>query len=234
MKENVIKVLIGSIVILIIILSIFIVKDNKVTDDEKNFKKEYESFNGKKSLSTGKKYLEIEISEKNGVEYINAKEAIEILNEGTGVIYFGFPECPWCRNMIVPFLEVMMEEEENVYYCNAYSIRDNKELSEDGEIITHEEGTDEYYKILELLGDKADVYEGLNDESIKRLYFPTVVFVKNGKVVDMHVSTVDSQENPYKKLNDKQKKELKEIYKNGLKKMRASNTSDVCTGKESC
>ena len=33
------------------------------------------------------------------------------------------------------------------------------------------------YKILDILGDKASVYEGLEDDSIKRLYFPTVVFV---------------------------------------------------------
>ena len=234
MKEKKVYVLIGIIAIIIVILSFFIVRDNKVTDDEKKFKVEYEKFNGKKSLTSKKDYMKLNIPDKNGVEYINGEKAIEILSEGSGVIYFGFPECPWCRSMLIPFLEVMTEEEENVYYYNAYSIRDEKYLDKDGNIAIAQEGTDNYYKILELFGEKADIYDGLGDESIKRLYFPTVVFVKNGEIVYKHVSTVDSQKDPYKKLNDEQEKELKKIYKEGLKKMKTSNTGEVCTGKESC
>lgn len=234
MKKNIVIVLIGIILVGVIGLSFFTVRDNKITDDEKNFKVEYESFNGKTSLTSNKKYLEVKIPEKNGIEYISGKKVIEVLSEGTGVIYFGFPECPWCRNMIVPFLEVMAEQEETVYYYNAYSIRDDKDLDEDGNIVTYKEGTETYYKILELLGDKAETYEGLNDESIKRLYFPTVVFIKNGRIVDMHVSTVESQKDPYKKLSDNQKTKLKEIYKNGLDKIHTSDNGEVCTGKDSC
>ena len=234
MKNNKVILLIGIILIGVIILSYFTIKDNKITDDEKNFAVEYENFNGKKSLTSGKKYMEVKIPEKNGVEYISGEKVIEILREGTGVVYFGFPECPWCRNMIVPLLEVMQEEGEKVYYYNAYSIRDDKDLDENGNIVTYKEGTENYYKILELLGDKADVYEGLNDDSIKRLYFPTVVFVKHGKVVDKHVSTVDSQKTPFKKLNNKQIKELKDIYRKNIKKMRNNSSAEICTGKESC
>ena len=84
---------------------------------------------------------------------------------------------------------------------------------------TEKKGTKDYYKILKLLGNKADTYEGLNDESIKRLYFPTVVFVKNGRIVDTHMSTLDSQKDPYKKLNKKQRRELKKIYIENIKKI---------------
>lgn len=234
MREKKILGLIGIVLLLVIILSVFTVKNNKITDDEKKIKAEYESFNGKTSLTSNKEYLEVKIPEKNGIKYASGKKIIEVLTEGTGVIYFGFPECPWCRNMIVPFLEVMNEEDENVYYYNAYSIRDDKGFDKEGNLVTYKEGTETYYKILELLGDKASTYEGLNDESIKRLYFPTVVFIKNGEIVDIHVSTVDSQEDPYKKLNNKQIEQLKSIYRQGLKKMHTSNSSEVCTGKDSC
>lgn len=234
MKKNRIIILIGIILVVVIVLSFFTVRDNKITDDEKNFAVEYEKFNGKTSITSGKEYMKIQIPEKNGIEYVDGEEVIKILSEGTGIIYFGFPECPWCRNMIVPLLEVTIEEEEKVYYYNAYSIRDDKDLDENGNIVTYKEGTETYYKILELLGDKAESYEGLNDESIKRLYFPTVVFIKNGKIVDMHVSTVESQTDPYKKLSDKQIKELKEIYKNGIKLMKENTNAEVCTGKDSC
>ena len=128
MREKKILGLIGIVLLLVIILSVFTVKNNKITDDEKKIKAEYESFNGKTSLTSNKEYLEVKIPEKNGIKYASGKKIIEVLTEGTGVIYFGFPECPWCRNMIVPFLEVMNEEDENVYYYNAYSIRDDKGL----------------------------------------------------------------------------------------------------------
>ena len=166
MKSNKIYLLIGIILVIIIVLSFFTVKDNKLTEDEKKFIIEYEKLNGKASLTSTKEYMEIKIPEKNGINYINSDKAIEILSEGTGIIYFGFPECPWCRNVVVPLLEVSIEYNENVNYYNAYSIRDEKELDENSNIITKKEGTESYYKILELLGDKASTYDGLNDESI--------------------------------------------------------------------
>lgn len=231
------KIMIGLIMILLVVIGVltyFAIKDNKVSIDEKEFKREYESFNGKKNLTSGKKYPIVSIPEKNNIVYSSSDEIIDLLSEGTGIIYFGFPECPWCRSMITSFIEVVNDAGETIHYFNALSIRDIKELNEDGSIKTLQEGTDKYYKIVELLGDKASVYEGLNDENIKRLYFPTVVFVKNGKIVDIHVSTVDSQKNPYKKLDSKQLKELKSIYKSGIKKLHSSDSSTVCTGKDSC
>ena len=35
------------------------------------------------------------------------EEIVKILNEGTGVIYFGFNSCPWCRSMIETLLKVI-------------------------------------------------------------------------------------------------------------------------------
>ena len=231
MKENIIKSITFAIIIIIILISVVTVDNNKVTNDEKKFKEEYESLNGKTNQVTNKKYPTVEIDIQNNVKYIDSRQAIKILEKKTGIIYFGFAECPWCRNMIEPFLEAIEEENiEKFYYCDALSIRDEKKLNENGEVETVKEGDKNYYKILQLLGDKADKYEGLNDDSIKRLYFPTVVFVKDGEIVDTHTSTIDSQENPYKKLTKKEQKKLKNIYKEKIEKM----NSNVCTGKESC
>lgn len=230
MKNNAIKILISVILIIIVIISAITVKKERITDDEKQFKQEYEKFNGKENSSSGKTYIDVNIKMKNGVKYISAKEAVDILENKTGIIYFGFPQCPWCRNMIEVLLEAKEElNVDTIYYYNALEIRDEKVL-EDGKVVTTKEGTKNYYKILELLGDKADVYEGLNDDSIKRLYFPTVVFVKNGEVVATHMSTVSSQEDPYKKLNKKQKAELKKIYIENIKKI----NDIVCSSDTAC
>lgn len=234
MKEKKINIIIIVLLIIISIISFITIKKNRVTNDEKKFKKEYERFNGRTGLSTNKKYLNITIPNKNGVIYINDKELIKLLSKGTGIIYFGFPECPWCRNMIVPLLETTKTKNEPVYYYNAYPIRDYKELNEEGKIITKEQGSKTYYKILELLGSHADKYKELNNEKEKRLYFPTVVFVKDGKIVGKHTSTVKSQKNPYNKLSRKQIKELKNIYEKNIVKMQTKINPNVCTKKGSC
>lgn len=58
----------------------------------------------------------------------------------------------------------------------------------------------------------------------KRVYVPLVVFVKDGKIVDYHADTVESQRDPYVALT-KEKDELINIYKEGILKV---------TGDRSC
>ncbi len=224
MKKYVVIILVISLILLSAGCSI-----KKENSDEIKFKEEYEKLNGK--ITDDKEYKTIEIPTNNGIKYKSAKEIIKILETGTGVIYFGFPECPWCRNALPVLLKAKEEENlEEIYYFNALSIRDTKRKDEAGNIVEDKKGTDEYYKILELLGDKAEVYDGLDDENIKRLYFPTVVFVRDGKILSLHTSTVESQKDPYKNLTKKQTKELKDIYKEGIKEIRKR----VCEGDEKC
>ena len=143
---------------------------------------------------------------------------IDILKNGTGIIYVGFPECPWCRNIVAILVNTLQEYGISFYYYNAYDIRDQKHLDENGTIITDKEGTKEYYEILSLLGDTVSEYVGLNDSSHKRLYFPTIVFVKNGEVITVHQGTIESQTNPYVELTLEQKDEIISILEQAIAK----------------
>ncbi len=203
-------------------------KEEKPTVDEQKFKTEYESLNGQKN-SSGKEYKSVSIPSKNYVTYINEEKVLEILKTGTGVIYFGYPECPWCRTALPVLLEAMEAKNyQQLYYFNALSIRDKKELKEDGTIETTQEGTKEYYEILDALGKYVDTYEGLNDNNIKRLYFPTVVFVKDGQIIGTHTSTIDSQEDPYLALSSDQKNELLKIYENYFSELANNMCDEAC------
>ena len=145
--------------------------------------------------------------------YASYNEIEELITKGTGVIYFGFPECPWCRTVVPVLLDAASESElDKIYYFNALQIRDKKHLNEFGEVITDEEGTPEYRKLVQLLYDHLGEYEGLNNPNIKRLYFPTVVFVKNGKVIGLHIGTLDSHNDVKIALNENQYSELREIF----------------------
>lgn len=208
-----------------ILASCFFIKnfnnENKlVNTDGIKFKEEYESLNGKINESTGKPYLNIDISINNHMKYSTYDEIKEVITEGTGIIYFGFPQCPWCRNA-VPVLLSAAEEAgiDTIYYFNALSIRDKKYLDDNGNIVVENEGTAEYKELVKLLYGYLDVYSGLNDDTIKRLYFPTVIFVKNGHVIGSHSGTVNSQTNPSIPLDESQYKELQSIYATYIKEL---------------
>ena len=217
------KILLAGFLIVIVLLYAFLNSQTKsISEDALKFKNEYESLNKKG-------YKEIKIPEENQIKYSNYKEVVEILKSGTGIIYLGFPECPWCRNAVPVLLDAANETGvDTIYYFNALSIRDKKHLDEDGNIVVDDKGTEEYKKLVEILYDYLGEYEGLNDSSIKRIYFPTVIFVKNGDIKGLHVSTVDSQVNPKEPLTNEQYEELKEIYvKNCLKISGASCSNDM-------
>ena len=205
-------------IFLIVGLILYTILNDNVTNDEKHFKTEYESLNGKKNKNN-KMYVTVKVEKDNNIKYADFDKAIDFLNTGTGILYLGFPECPWCRNIVSPLIDVAKAEEiDDIYYFNALSIRDEKKL-ENGKIKTIKKGTKEYYKLVNKLKDHLPSYEGLEDESIKRIYFPTVVFVQSGKIVGTHTGTVDSQTDPYKTLSKKQTKELKKIYKSNINKI---------------
>lgn len=238
-KKNKITLLVLIVIFISAIIYLVVINSNKELNrsDALKFKEEYESINTQKDDDGNYKYKSLSISDNNNIKYSNAQEVIETLKNGSGVIYFGFPECPWCRTMISPLLDVSNEFKSNkVLYFNAKPIRDTKHLDENGNIITDEDGTQEYKEIVSLLYDYLGSYEGLNDDTIKRLYFPTVVFVKSGEIIGIHIGTVDSQEDAKVPLNEYQLIELKQIYKNYFIKLNETTSSNngACDDSKKC
>ncbi|MBR2833706.1 MAG: hypothetical protein IKE75_04710 [Bacilli bacterium] len=218
MNKIVVKVIGLLCIFLVIGIILYALSYDNTSRDEKKFKDEYESLNGKKN-DKGKEYMAIEIPKDNNVTYADFSKTMDFLENGTGVLYLGFPECPWCRNAVPILIKTALENEINdIYYFNALSIRDIKELK-DGKVVTTKKGTKDYYKLVDKLSDFLTPYEGLNDDSIKRIYFPTAIFVQGGKIVGSHIGTVDSQEDPYRPLTKLQKKELKKIYTVNINKI---------------
>lgn len=183
------------------------------TTDATRFQQEYESLNGTENGS-GLPHAELTIDADNPMVYATQQQVETLLTSGTGIVYFGYPECPWCRNTLPVFLEAARDElVTEVYYMNNRDQRDEKELNASGEIVTVKEGSEEYARLLELLGEFASVYDGLQDETVKRLYFPTYVFVNEGKIVAVQVSSLPSVENPRAPLTEQQHDELYEIFR---------------------
>ena len=102
----------------------------------------------------------------NVYNYKTEEEIIEILESGSGIVYLGFPECPWCQSYAVYLNEVVKENEiNNIYYLNIKEMRSNN--------------TENYQKIVNLISEVLPYDENGN----KRIYVPQVVVVKNGKII---------------------------------------------------
>lgn len=192
--------------------------------DAQQFKFDHEKMNGMMSMDGASAYQVLEIAEDNPVLYADLESIQMLLTEGTGILYLGFPECPWCRTLVPVLLEAVETNEfdGNIYYYNALFDRDKKSLDENGNIVTESEGTEMYQALLELLDEHLWAYEGLNDPTIKRVYFPMTVFVKDGEVIYSHIDTIPSQKDGYDPLTEEQHAELLDILSTHVKALMAT------------
>lgn len=188
------------------------------TSDALRFKHEYELLNGQMDMQGTHEYQSMEIPEDNPIVYAQLEDITALFTDGSGVLYLGFPECPWCRTLLPVLLEAAENSgyEGNIYYYNALYDRNMLSLDENGEIIVEEEGTEAYQALLKLLDEYLLPYEGLNDPSVKRVYFPMTVFVKDGRVLASHISTVDSQDDGFSSLTHAQRAELLDLLRSNF------------------
>ena len=211
-----------------------VINNNKKNDtDAIKFRNEYTELNGKTNEANGKNYVNVVISDTNTVKYINEKKAVELLEKGTGIIYFGFSTCPWCRSLVSTLTKIAEAKNETVYYLDVLDIRSAFEINE-GKLNKIKDGTKGYYEILDLLKEELEDFYLIDeagnkfDTQEKRLYAPTLVAVNKGKVTGIHVGTIDSQESGYDELTESQLKELEGI----VEKLIVSKDVEVCTSEK--
>lgn len=205
------KLIIGLILILIIIIgaitTYILIQNSK---DSYKFKKEYESYNNKSWEYEGKKgkYLNIEINKDNPIIYLNDENIVKELKEGDKIIYFGFPDCNWCRAAL-PVLLKSAEENgvEKIYYYDFGEVREAFEKNKNNEKAKI------YQQIIEVLDSNiTSTFESGAKKGEKRLSAPTVVLMKDGKVSSFHYRTVESHQNYNKNLTTEEYNELYKIY----------------------
>jgi len=171
-------------------------------EDVRKFKDEVEAFNDDE-------HIDVTVQPDARITYITEDE---VLNMENGIVLFGWPSCPWFRNAVEPLLEFAKEENATIYYLNIREIRDVKNR-EDDKIVTTKEGSAGYYAMLDKFHEVLKPYSGLEDEHIKRISSPTVLFIEENKAVHRVSSTVTSQTDASIKLNREQHNELKDRYR---------------------
>ena len=210
-------------------------EEPKYTEDQLAFKKAYEDLNGQIRDKDGKTIRTLNIDSNNPVDILTEEETVDVLENGTGIIYMGFTDCPWCRTMVPVLLNTLKNTGiEKLYYLDIKDIRSTYVLNNKNKAVKEKDGTAGYYKILELLDKELENYTLTTSKGKivktgeKRLLAPTVVFVKEGKVVGIHVGTVDTQKDPYKDLTEEQITELSNIYTQLINKVYDINCTEAC------
>lgn len=139
-------------------------------------------------------------TQKADIQEITFEEAIDFFEQKqTGVLYFGFKDCPWCQ-CARPILEkVAIENDQTIYYVKTRKADKN-----------HTRLYDDTQK--ERIRPYIEKYMEDNEEGELTLYVPLVLQVQEGVVKDGHMGTITNHDATQRKLNDAEKEELEEIY----------------------
>lgn len=240
-KEKILFIALPILCAVAAVLAFIFIGKEKVNKDAVKFKEEYESLNG--TVAFGDiKYNDLKIPENNPMKYSNYEEVIDVIENESGVIYLGFPGCPWCRSALPILLDVTKNNDINtIYYINIKDDRDSF-IVEDGELTyqldeegNEKKGAEGYFNLMDALDEHLTEYvvsyEGKEYKTgEKRIYAPTVIFVRDGKVLGLHVSTVDSHKSGFDKMTEEQIDELYGIYEDYILEMKNSTCSkdDAC------
>lgn len=214
--------------------------DHKLYEETREIKKKYESLNGKVRETDKATYQNVYIDESIELDVVSAQTAVKFIKEESGVLFIGAPWCPWCRNALPVLMEAARDNNLVIKYLDITDIRNVYEIK-DGKLVKTQKEGEGYYELLEaldsVLGD--DTYKLEDDKGKvyntkeKRIYMPSAIAVKNGKIVGTHVSTVNLNEGQtkYSKLEKEQVAELKSIYNDLIEKTKGL---DVCSSETMC
>ncbi len=170
----------------------------------------------KKSIKSAERFQKeyAGVREDNGFVYKTPEEIIDILENGTGLVYLGFPECPWCQKYAELLDNMALENNfDEIYYLNIKEMR--------------AENTEDYQKIVALLGDDLDK----DEEGNPRIFVPELIAVAEGEIVGRdNTSALNTSEDgtPSEWWTEEKVAEWEAKIKIFIEKIEACNT--VCNG----
>ena len=145
----------GTIIVILIGIIIFLLVNNNI-EKEEPVKTDATKFANEYTL----------VDKDNRFVYAKIDEIINILEEGTGIVYLGFPECKWCQQYVVYLNEVA--EDRNVSKIYYYNIRQDRKNN-----------TKDYQTIVNLLKK----YLQEDEEGNPRIYVPAAIFMSEGRIL---------------------------------------------------
>lgn len=92
-------------------------------------------------------------------------EVLQVFDKGSGLVFLGFPECPWCQQLAPIVNEAAEAEKTEVLYLNIRQARADNDAT--------------YQKLVDILTP----HLRKDEQGKPRIYVPDVTAVRDGKVV---------------------------------------------------
>lgn len=151
------------------------------------------------------------VSPDNVFVYKSASEIIDILKTGTGLVYLGFPECPWCQKYSIYLDEVAREQNlEKIYYYNVRQIRASS--------------TPEYMEMVAILQESLDK----DADGNPRIFVPDLTAVKDGEIIAHDNSTSlnsSADGTPAEWWTEERVQNIKEAFKSMIEPVNVCETT---------
>ena len=109
-----------------------------------------------------------DLPEENVVVRESAQATIDRLKDGSGMVFLGFKECPWCQKLLPIANEAAAAEGEKVYYLDIKAAR--------------EANSSEYLQLVAILSP----YLQKDENGQPRISVPDVSIVKDGEIIGRH------------------------------------------------
>ena len=132
------------IIIPIMIILVSIICFVTYQDDQLRFKLSYEYINYME-YDNGKK-IKVSIPSNNKIKYVSNTEILDILDSKTGIIYFGYNTCPWCRNAAPILIEAAKENNIETIYQSRKVYQEGSKFQQ---VKKYKEALDKYDKVVE-------------------------------------------------------------------------------------
>ena len=135
-------------------------------------------------------------------DLLTIEESIDFFDsKKTGVLYFGFEDCPWCQEILPILEESATEANIPIHYVKTRYGKDQD--------YKHTYSPEQKERLAVHLKD----YMSENEEGELTLYVPLVVVVVDGIAIDAHVGTVEGHDAHERNITEKEKAIVRNKYK---------------------
>ena len=208
-SKKYIKIIIAIMLLLAIIPALFSCGGNKVEND--NVITEATDINWEERFANdSSEFAKLyPVTADNPFVIATFDEVMTFFEWGTGVLAFGHPRCPRCKNAF-PILEKAFTEMNMERYVEFHGRILYYDIYDD-----RDENNERYQTLVELLSD----YLIADDNGDLRIFVPDIYFVGSGRILGNHRDTVASVIDPEDPLTEEQETELLNIYKTLIEKV---------------
>lgn len=128
-------------------------------------------------------------------------DVLKMLDEGgSGIVYFGFPRCPWCTDALPILNEEAKKVNKRILYVQTRDMEKN--------LLYTEEQKQRFISHASSLMRK-------DDDGNYQLYVPFVIVIKKGEIIEDYIGSGDYSAD--EEISPEQQEELHKIYAEMLK-----------------